>query len=330
MKLAFLSLDFFLFAEAQRGTRRSKAMEIKEKAPKKMRSLLYSQKLAPYVFVAPFVITLFLFFLYPIISSIIMSFQEVVPGQTEFIGLSNYRRLFRGDFIQAIKNSAIYAVITCIVLVPVPMLLAVFLDSKTMIGKNFFRSAFFLPALVCVVVGGFAFRLIFGEMPTALMNSFLSIFNIEHIKWLGGPAKWTTFLVLLLLCCWRWMGVNIIYYLSGLQSIPNELYESAKIDGANGWQRFRHITVPLLKPTTTYVLTISIYGGLAMFLESRMLFNGGRYPGNQGLTIVGYLYRVGLEQGNTGLGCAVGILLLVITLIINLIQLKISGFFKKE
>lgn len=305
-------------------------MGLKEKEPKKTKSLLYSQKLAPYVFVAPFVITFFLFFLYPIISSIIMSFQEVLPGQTKFIGLDNYRNLFRGDFVRAVINSTIYMVITCIVLVPLPMLLAVFLDSKKMLGKGFFRAVFFLPALVSVVVGGFTFRLIFGEMPTALLNSVLSAFNIEAIKWLGGPAAWTTFLALLVLCCWRWMGVNIMYYLSGLQSIPNELYESASIDGANAWQKFIHITVPLLKSTSTYVLTISIYGGLAMFLESRMLFNGGRYPGNQGLTIVGYLYRLGWEQNKIGLGCAVGIFLLLTTLIVNLIQLKVSGFFKKE
>lgn len=167
-------------------------------------------------------------------------------------------------------------------------------------------------------------------MPTALINSILGIFNIEPVKWLGGPAMWTTFLALLVLCCWRWMGVNNMYYLSGLQSIPSELYEAASIDGANGWQKFRNVTVPLLKPTATYVLTISIYGGMSMFLESRMLFNGGRYPGGQGLTIVGYLYRLGWDQNKIGLGCAVGLMLLVITLVINLAQLKVTGFFKKE
>lgn len=305
-------------------------MRAKAKKSPAASSLLYSQKLAPYVFVAPFIITFFLFFAYPIISSIIMSFQEVLPGQTSFIGLTNYKNLFLGDFKHAIKNSVIYTVITCAVLVPLPMLLAVFLNAKVLPGKNFFRAVMFLPALVSVVVGGFTFRLIFGEMPTALLNSVLAHFDVEAIKWLGGPAQWTTFLALLVLCCWRWMGVNVMYYLSGLQSIPTEIYESSAIDGANAWQRFIRITVPLLKPTTIYVLTISIYGGMAMFLESRMLFNGGRYPGGQGLTIVGYLYRLGWEQNKIGLGCAVGLFLLMTTLVVNLLQLKVTGFFDKE
>lgn len=300
------------------------------KEPTNLRSLLYSQKLAPYVFVGPFVITFLLFFLYPVISSVIMSFQQVLPGKTTFVGLYNFRHLFLDDFKQAVFNSVIYTVITCAVLVPLPIVFAVFLNSKKVAAKSFFRSVFFLPALVSVVVAGFTFRLIFGEMNTALLNSILAIFKLDPIKWIGGPMKWTTFLALLVLCCWRWMGVNIMYYISGLQSIPSELYESASIDGANAWQSFLHVTVPLLKPTAIYVLTISIYGGMAMFLESRMLFNGGRYPGGQGLTIVGYLYRLGWDQNNIGLGCAVGLCLLIITLAVNLVQLKFTGFFKKE
>lgn len=296
---------------------------------KRLKSLPYSQKLAPYVFVAPFVIVFLVFFLYPVISTVVMSFQEVIPGQTHFIGLENYQKLWSGDFKHALKNSAIYTVITCAVLIPLPMLLAVFLNSKKMWAKGFFRSVLFLPALVSIVVAGFTFRLIFGEMPTALMNNFIGIFGLAPMKWLAGPWPWTTFFALLILCCWRWMGVNVMYYLSALQSISDELYESADIDGANGWHKFKYITVPLLKPTTIYVLTISIYGGLAMFLESYMLFNGARSPGNAGLTIVGYLYRLGLELNKTGFACAVGLVLLVITLTINMIQLGLTGFFKK-
>ena len=119
------------------------------------------------------------------------------------------------------------------------------------------------------------------------------------------------------------------WYLSALQSISEDLYESAEVDGANAWQKFFHISVPLLRPTTIYVLTISIYGGLAMFVESRMLF-ANTEVGNQALTIVGYLYRVGIRKMNYGLGSAIGIVLLVLTLIINISQLALTGFFRKE
>lgn len=305
---------------------------------KRRTSLLHSQKIAPYVFVSPFILMFCIFYIYPVISTVIMSFQKVLPGETTFVGLQNFRNLFfvgdtgvvNSDFTQALTNNVIYTIITIAVVLPVPMLLAVFLDSKKMIGKNFFRSVMFLPALVSVVVAGLTFRLIFGELPHALLNDVLGKFGVEPIKWLGGPAVWTTFFALLVLCCWRWFGVNTIYYLSGLQQIPQDLYESADLDGANAWQKFRYITVPMLKPVTVYVLTISIYGGLAMFLESYMLFNGARSPGGVGNTIVGYLYRLGVQQNNIGFACAVGLVLLVVTLTINMIQLKITGFFKKE
>ncbi len=301
-----------------------------KKRTKLLHSLLYSQKLAPYVFVSPFIIVFLLFFVYPVISTLVMSFQRILPGQTSFVGLDNFRSLFRNnDFSTAVGNSVIYTILTLVVLIPLPLLLAVMLDSKKMPGKAFFRGVFFLPALVSIVVAGFTFRLIFGEMPTALLNDVLSHFGIAPTKWLGGAARWTTFFALVSLCTWRWLGVNIMYYLSGLQSIPNELYESASIDGAGAWQKFVRITVPLLRPVTIYVLTISIYGGMAMFLESFMLFNGNRSPGGSGLTIIGYLYRLGWEQANFGYGSAIGLTLLALVLTVNLIQLKFAGIFKK-
>lgn len=117
----------------------------------------------------------------------------------------------------------------------------------------------------------------------------------------------------------------MMYFLSGLKSIPEELYESASIDGANGWQKFTKITMPLLKPTTIYVLTISIYAGLAMFTESFILWNGNSSPNNITLTIVGYLYRQGIEKNDLGYASTVGLVLLIIAMTINLIQLRING-----
>ena len=122
----------------------------------------------------------------------------------------------------------------------------------------------------------------------------------------------------------------MLYFLSGLKAIDNEYYEAASIDGASPLQQFRHITVPLLKPTTIYVVTISIYAGLAMFPETLMLFNGNNSPKNIGLTIVGYLYRQGIEKNKLGYASTVGIVLLIVAMAINLTQLKITGMFKKE
>lgn len=124
--------------------------------------------------------------------------------------------------------------------------------------------------------------------------------------------------------------MNMLYFLSGLKNIDPALYESADIDGASGWQKFRYVTVPLLKPTIIYVLTISVYAGLSMFLESFMLWAGNSSPKNIGLTIVGYLYKRGIEKNQMGYASAVGLVLLVVALGINMVQLIATGTFKKE
>ena len=122
----------------------------------------------------------------------------------------------------------------------------------------------------------------------------------------------------------------VVMYMAGLYSLPTDALEAAKVDGANAWQTFRYITLPLLKPTTVYVVTISVFAGLSMFLESFMLWNGNSSPKNIGLTIVGYLYKRGIEKNDMGYACAVGMVLLVIALAINVVQLVATGTFKKE
>ncbi|WP_458122669.1 carbohydrate ABC transporter permease [Paenibacillus sp. Z3-2] len=295
-----------------------------------IKKFVYSQKVAPYVFVLPFILIFLIFWFYPLVNSFVMSFQDRMLGQDpKWIGEANYSKLLTDKvFLTAIKNSIVYMLGTLVLLIPFPMLFAVMINSQLMVGREFFKSSFFLPALTSVAVAGTIFRLTFGEMEGSLMNSFLGLFGVEPIKFLKD-GEWSM-AALLILACWRWTGVNMLYYLSGLKSIDNEYYEAASIDGASAWQKFRLITMPLLKPTTVYVTTISVYAGLAMFTESLMMFNGNNSPKNIGLTIVGYLYRQGIEQNKLGYAAAVGIVLLVIAMVINLTQLKFSGMFKKE
>lgn len=294
------------------------------------KKFLYSKKVAPYIFILPFILVFLIFWLYPLTNSVIMSFQERLLGQEpEWVSLNNYKKLLSDKvFLKAVSNSVIYMVWTLILLIPFPMLFACLINSKVMWGREFFKSAFFLPALTSVVVAGTIFRLIFGEMEGSLMNGILALFGKGPFKYLKDQTL--SRIALLVLACWRWTGVNMLYFLSGLKSIDTEYYEAASIDGATSWQKFKTITMPLLKPTTIYVVTISIYAGLAMFTESLMLFNNNNSPKNIGLTIVGYLYRQGIEKNKLGYAATVGIILLVITLSINLTQLKITGMFKKE
>lgn len=297
----------------------------------RIQRFFFSQKAAPYMFVLPFIITFLMFWLYPIIRSGIMSTQWIVPGRYEFVGLENYQRMF-GDrvFWLAVRNSLRYMVLTIALLIPIPMALAILVNSR--IGsdrlKGFFKSAMFVPSLTSVVVAGIIFRLMFAETTTAMANQFVGFFGIAPQAWLRNDL--TALLALLILALWRWTGVNMMYFLAGLQSIPQDYYEAAAIDGASKWQTFWHITLPSLKPTIVFVTTISVFGGLAMFLESFMLFGGNSSPRNIGLTIVGYLYRMGIERNDMGYASAVGVFLLVVVLLINFIQLIATGFFKKD
>ena len=295
----------------------------------KIKKIFYSQKIAPYVFVLPFLLSFLIFWMYPLFSTVKMSFQSVLPGQVEWVGAANYTKLLKDTvFHTAILNSGKYTLFTIALLIPFPMLFAVMMESRLTKAKGLWKAILYLPALTSVVVAGTIFRLMFSELHGSAMNQLIGWFGAGPLKWLKEST--TGMLALLVLACWRWTGVNTLYFIAGLKNIDTALYESADIDGATKWQKFRFVTVLLLKPTSIYVLTISIYAGLSMFLESFMLWNGNASPKNIGLTIVGYLYRRGIEKNQLGYASAVGLVLLLIALIINIFQLVMNGTFKKE
>jgi arabinosaccharide transport system permease protein len=291
-----------------------------------------SMRLAPYLFVLPFVVSFLMFYLYSLVSTVIMSFQEILPGQTRFIGLLNYERLLNPFMYTAVWNSFRYTVFTILILIPVPILLAVMLNNPRNPANAVFRAALFIPSLVSVVVAGTIIRLLFAASPSAIVNTVLGLFKVKPSDWLMGGST-SAMMLLVGMATWRWTGVNIIYYLSGLQNIPEELYEAANIDGASASYRFFHITIPLLKPTIVFLTIISIFGGFAMFEESYILWVGllgGGSPNNVGLTMVGYIYLKGFQGGAMGLGSAIGLILFLIVLLASILALNLFGFFKRE
>ena len=295
----------------------------------KGKKFVYSQKVAPYVFVVPFILSFAIFWIYPLITAFTMSFQDIGAIDSEWIGFKNYTKLLKDKvFLIAVANSAKYMFLTLVLLIPFPMLFAVLMDSNVVKAKGVWKALLYMPALTSVVISGTLFRLMFTEYKTGQMNLITQALGLGTYKWLKNG--WSGMLALLILACWRWTGVNMLYFLSGLKAIDTSLYEAADIDGATPVQKFFYVTLPLLKPTTIYVLTISVYAGLAMFLESYMLWAGNSSPNNIGLTIVGYLYKRGIEKNNMGYACAVGVVLLIVALIINFTQLILNGTFKKE
>ncbi|HEY8420390.1 MAG TPA: sugar ABC transporter permease [Thermoclostridium sp.] len=288
---------------------------------------LNSQNVVPFIFVLPFLISFVLFFIYPLFSTFQMSFQEIHGfNDVRYIGFTNYKNLLNDRFLSAIRVTMTYTFWTIVILVPLPVILSVFLNLKH-VGASFFKPVLFIPQLTSVIVAGIFFRFAFSDTPDALFNTIVGFFGIGPVRWLKEATP--TMFALVTLCVWRWLGVNIVYFLSALQSIPREMYEVAAIDGAGPVRRFLHITLPFLKPTIIYVTTISVYGGFAMFSESYALFGTARTPGEIGSTMVGYLYQQAFVEARMGFGAAAGIVLFFMVMIINLIQLKLFGAFRR-
>ncbi|GAE29776.1 alpha-arabinosides ABC transport system [Halalkalibacter hemicellulosilyticusJCM 9152] len=206
------------------------------------------------------------------------------------------------------------------------MLLAVLLNSKVVKFKILFRTSLFLPALTSVIVAGMVFRLMFSESDTAVANQIVIWLGFDSVDWRYNA--WSGMFLMVVLASWRWMGINILYFLAALQNVPNDLYEAAEIDGAGTFKKFFFVTLPFLKPVTIFVATISIIGGFRMFEESFVFWTSGS-PGNIGLTIVGYLYQEGIQQNDMGFGAAIGVILMLIIFAISLTQLFLTGAFKR-
>ncbi|HNX61123.1 MAG TPA: sugar ABC transporter permease [Candidatus Limiplasma sp.] len=285
-------------------------------------------KVVPYVMIAPFLLYFLLIYLYPTVSSILMSFQKIDgPNTATFIGLSNYKKLLSNNYLMALQTTGNYTLWDLLILIPVPLIFAAILSSRFALWPNFFKSLYFIPALTSIIVAGIVFRLAFGSLETALANRVCIALGLPSTEWLNHFG--TGNFVLVLMTLWRWMGVNIIYFYSAIRAIPQDLYEAARIDGAGELRSFFSITLPSIRPVLIYVITITVLGGFSMFTESVALWQQSN-PGGIGRTIVGYMYMMGIYKNNMGLASAVGITLLLLVSCVNLVQLTLMGFFRKE
>lgn len=301
-----------------------------KKRTKKRKKKLTGKDIAPYIFVLPFVLSFLLFMLYPLIYAFILSFQQMVPftDYSEWVGLNNFRRIFNDQsFTIALWNVARYTFWTCLILIPLPMFLSFVVNGKKMKFKSLFRSMYFMPVLTSSVIAGIVFQQLFSAEAGGAFNQLLGLLGVGPIRWLNGAQ--TGMFALVLIAVWRWIGVNMIYFLSGLNGISNELYESAEVDGATNWKKFRYITVPMLRPITIFVLTISITAGFSLFNES-FVYWGVSSPNSIGATIVILIYRAGFLLNDFGYASALGVALFLIVLVVNVIQLKVMGLFKED
>jgi ABC-type sugar transport system permease subunit len=285
------------------------------------------QKIAPYLFIAPFYILFVVFMGYPLISSLVMSLYEMRGFQSRiFVGIGNFIDLF-GDpiFWKSLKNTAYFAAGTLTLQLPIALLLAILLNSKFVRGKNFLRLAFFAPVLVAGVFVAIIFNIVYDERAGLVNNEFL-IWGKE-IGWLNEENY--VMPAIILTGVWQWAGFNMIYFLAGLQGIRQELYEAAAVDGANWWQAFLHVTLPSLRPVIAFVFVVSMIGSLQLFDLPYILTNGGE-PADAGSTIVMYLYKNGFQFMRLGYAATIGWVLFFIIAVISIVQLKLLGIFRDE
>lgn len=282
--------------------------------------------LTGYLFVFPVVVSLAVFLIGPIFYAFYISFHEfsfLAPDQATWVGFDNYLRLFEDPrFMKALTNTSVYSLGVVPIQICIALILALVVDSKIK-GKTFFRVVYFLPTVTSTVAVSVMFMFLFKT--DGLVNAFFAKVGLPAFDWFGSiefalPAVMS-------MAVWTTVGQFMVIYLAGLQDIPVELYEAAEVDGATPWQKLRFITWPMLRPTTFFVLIMSIIGTFQVFDQMYVVSKGEGGPQDATLTVVFYLYRAAFKDFDMGYASAMAFVLFLIILALTVIQRK---FFKDE
>ncbi|MFB1082090.1 carbohydrate ABC transporter permease [Jeotgalibacillus sp. JSM ZJ347] len=276
--------------------------------------------LVPYMFVGPAVILFSIFMAYPIIYSLILSFQSGQGSNLEFTGFDNFVRLMNDDiFITALKNTFILLIVQVPIMIFLALIIANLLNSALLKFKGVFRVSFFLPAVTSLVAYSIIFSIML--MNDGVVNQVIAAIGLDRIPWLSDPFWAKASLVIAM--TWRWVGYNMVIFLAGLQNIPEELYEAASMDGASKIRQFFSITVPNLKPVILFTTILSTIGTLQLFDEPFVLTNGG--PSDATLTIGMYLYQTGFRFFDFGYASTIAYVIVILIAIMTFIQFKVTG-----
>jgi cellobiose transport system permease protein len=281
------------------------------------------ESLTGYLYISPFFILFTIFSIFPIFFSFYLAFHRWNGlGEMQYVGWRNFKLILDDPmFWKSISNTFIMALMGTLPQLIVAFLLAYALNSSIVRFKNFFRISIFMPNVTSIVAVAIVFGTIFTNSETGIINVVLSYFNISPINW--GSNEWGLKVAISTMVFWRWIGYNTIIYLAGMQSIPNELYEAAKIDGASLWQQIRYITLPLMKPVIIFTVFISTIGSLQLFTEPLVFL--GRTMREEGITMVLYLYREAFMNNAFGTASASAVILFFIIIIISVINLLVAN-----
>lgn len=277
-----------------------------------------------FLYLFPALLIIGVFVVYPMIKSFLMSFYADYDFFNDVVyryGLDNFIYLWNDEvFHQALKNTFIFVLGVVPISILLSLWIALMLNSITVLSK-FFRTIYFIPFVTSVVAVSIVWRWIFHSN-YGIMNYFLGLFGIDPIQWLTS-TEWAM-PALIILSIWKGLGYNIIIFLAGLQTIGDSYYNAARIDGAKRWDRFLHVTVPQLAPTTFFITIISIINSFKVFDEIYALFDGQAGPSNSALTVVYYVFNKFYGEWDFGVASAAAYVLFLIIFIFTLIQFYIS------
>ncbi|MGD9489087.1 MAG: carbohydrate ABC transporter permease [Calditrichaceae bacterium] len=276
------------------------------------------KKLTPYLFVSPYIIHFLVFVAFPVLFSFFLMFHKWnIIAPMKFVGLQNFYHLINDIyFFKSLINTFVFLAIH----IPTQIIVALFLaemlnQSIKMLG--FFRAAYFLPVIISGVVVTIVWQQLYG-FDTGVFNRILTSIGIEKIGWLTDPK--IAMPSIALMATWKNVGLYVILFLVGLQSVPRHYYEAADIDGASHWQKFRFITLPAINPTIFMVVVLSTIGGFSLFIEPYIMTGGG--PLSSTLSVVLYIYKQGFFYYHMGYAATLGFAFSALIMVVVVLQRK--------
>lgn len=292
---------------------------------KKSFNLNRESNIAAFFFLAPAVIFLSIWFFYPLFESFKISFMDfnyMFKEQATFVGFDNYIRIFKDpEFYQALKHSIIFVIIVVPIQTAISLLLAVLINSEFK-GRSFFRTSYYLPYVLSSVAVATVFMYLFTK--DTIITQAISMIGVSNTTWFADTKLALLFIAIMYI--WQMVGFYMIYYLAGLQSIPSQIYEAAKIDGASKIQTFFHVTVPMLKPTTFLVVTYGIIQAFQLYDQIAVVTSktgGLGSPAGATSTLLTYFYTNSFKYFDMGFGSSIAIIVFLIILFFTVVQRKL-------
>ena len=271
-----------------------------------------------YLFISPFYLSFLAFGVFPIVFSFYLALTRWTPYQTAFIGLGNFANLLQDHLVHtALFNSLWLMVVIGAIQISLALVVAVALSAPRVHGRAFFRGIFFVPYITSPVVLGLVWGVIFAY--TGLLNYLIGLIGIQPVDWLGyasGSGFWVK-PAIALVTIWQYFGWNVLLFAAGLQAIPREIFEAARIDGANDWNVLLEVTLPLLKRVSFFIVSITIIGAVQLFDAPLMLLGGVAGAGSgtlggaeaSGLTLAMVVYESAFNYGQFGYAAAISVLM---------------------